>query len=1053
MFMQVVPLQVEIEPGETFLTLIRKIAGEFSEVARYRGYPIRNTLNEKIYDVFLNFHNAASPSFLDAQCELNWIHPGAGNEVFTLQVHDFDQTGSFDLDFDFDCEVFSPERQETAVEHFFQVMDSFLTNFHQPLREVGLLTPAEREQILYGFNRTDFAFPTDKVYPELLELQAARTPDRIAAMYEDQSLTYAELNAGANRLARHLRGLGVGPEDVIVLLARRGLDLLTAILGVMKAGAAYLPLDPFDPSKRHGQLLAQSRSRFALASAEFLPVLGEAIDDLETASRVNLWPIETQGYARYESGNLTPNANPNNLAYVIFTSGSTGTPKGAMIVQQGMINHLYAKVSDLRLDAGDVIAQTASQCFDISVWQFLAALMVGGQICILSDEVTHDPRRLLQEVERRGVTVLEVVPSLLHEVLSEAGVDEAGRAGRSGLRWLLVTGEAAPPEVCRRWLSRYPRVPMMNAYGPTECSDDVTHYVMDREIPADMWNVPIGIPVANTRLFILDEYIEPAPVGVRGELYVGGDGVGRGYLGRADRTAERFVPDPFCSRYGERLYRTGDVARYLPGGQVEFLGRLDGQVKVRGYRIESGEIEHALSRHAGIRQAVVVAREDEPGEKRIVAYYVVAGGEIGVGELREYLRVRLPDYMVPVLLVQLNALPLNANGKVDRQALPRPDLSTLRQGRGETPPRNPWELQLTHIWQDILGLERVGVTDNFFDLGGHSLLAVRMLAQIRRRTGRELPLSALIEAGTIERLATLLMEKSIGPLSPLVPIKPEGNFPPLFCIHPGSGNVLCYLPLAEYLDPEQPVFGIQDPAVFNMGDEKELEDFYLPIEEMAARYIRVIQSVQAEGPYLLCGWSFGGFVVYEIAQQLTRLGHRVGLLAVLDTGPVYKTFGQADDAELLAILAGESGLEISISDLRKLTLAEQLELVSRRLKQTAGAPSDIPTSWIMRSINIFKTRIRVGLNYQIKPYPNTITLICAAEQGPIDRTDRVADPTLGWSQFSPRPVDVMRVPGNHATMGQEPHVKVLSETLQAVIWRATENAATLARGKKSESRS
>lgn len=1042
MCMQVVPLEVEIGPDETFASLVRKIAGEFFEVARYSNYPIRNTLNEKVYDVFLNFHNFALPSFMDAHCDSIWLHPGAGNEALTLQVHDFDQTGCFDLDFDLDCEVFSPEQQEKVIEHFLQVMDGFLANYRQPLREISLLTPAETERIVRVFNRTETAFPTDKIYPLLFELQAGRTPNRIAMTYEDQSITYSELNAGANRLARFLRGQGASPEDVIALLARRGPELLTAILGVMKAGAAYLPIDPIDPSKRQAQLLAQSRSRFALVSAEFRPALGEAIDALEGGAEASLWPIETKHFALYDSSDLPPVSKPKNLAYVIYTSGSTGSPKGVMIEQEGMINHIHAKLRDTQMTNDDTLAQIASQCFDSSVWQFLGPLLNGGRVSILNDEQTHDPIALLDRVERDEVTVLSTVPSMLRAMLEAVRLSEPGRWPLSRLRVLLEMGEALPADLCREWMLLYPRQYVINAYGLTECSDDVTHYVVPGSPAPDQVRVPIGGPIANTTFYVLDPMRQPTPVGVVGELCVGGVGVGRGYLYDREKSADKFIPDPFSKTSGARLYRSGDLARYFADGNLDYLGRMDFQVKVRGFRIEFGEIEAALRQHPGVLESVASAVDAGKGDKKLVAYVTPAGGQsLDLNEVRNFVKEHLPDYMVPALMVKLDALPLNANGKVDRKALPLPDLSKLRSESERVAPRNPWELQLAYIWQDLLGLEGVGVTDNFFELGGHSLLAVRMLAQIRRRIGQEIPLASLIEAGTIERLANLLMEKSSRQPSPIVPINPEGSSFPLFCLHPGGGNVLCYLPLAEYLDPEQPVLGVQDPAVFELNDQHEAEDLYVPLEEMAARYIRAIQSVQAEGPYLLCGWSFGGFVAYEIAQQLTALGQQVALLAVFDTGPVYETLGQRDDADLLAALCEESGLDISVSDLRKLSSGEQLEFVSRRLKKMGVVSLDIPTSWIKRSVNIFKTRIRTVMNYQLKPYPGAITLFRAVEQDATDRTDRTADPTLGWSRYSPQTVEVITTPGNHATMGQEPHVKILSQRLQEAIRRKTENIA------------
>jgi amino acid adenylation domain-containing protein len=471
--------------------------------------------------------------------------------------------------------------------------------------------------------------------------------------------------------------------------------------------------------------------------------------------------------------NPSLSGGPRNLAYVIYTSGSTGLPKGAMVEQRGMINHLYAKVNDLELNADDVVAQTASQCFDISVWQFLAALMVGGQVRIVSPEQGLDPVQLLRVVREDGVTVLETVPSLLGAVLDQArqqtGGDEHPTVwGR--LHWMVATGEALLPELCRDWFvygSHSAR--LLNAYGPTECSDDVTHYVVEHAPSQEQARMPIGHALANTQLYVLDEQMMPLPIGVTGELYVGGDGVGRGYLRDASRTARRFVPHPYAARAGERLYRTGDVCRYLPNGEIEFLGRMDQQVKVRGYRIELGEIEAVLERHEEVKKSVVEVREDGTGgEKQLVAYVVARGletsrngGDNGSGgvtsrELWEYLRERLPEYMVPPSIMLLDEMPLTPNGKIDRQALPAPEGSIAKPEVVYVPPRNKLEQSIAKVWREVLHVKRVGMNDNFFDLGGHSIRMIEATSKLRVELGRELSVVSMFEHPTVARMAEFL---------------------------------------------------------------------------------------------------------------------------------------------------------------------------------------------------------------------------------------------------------------------------------------------------------
>ena len=1034
-FMEVLPLRAEIEPDETFSSLIKKFRTELFETAKHSGYPIRNSLHDRDYDVFLNYHNAGMPPFASVAVESLWLHPGASNETLTLQVHDFDKTGNLTIDLDFDCSVFNSEQRTQATEHFLQVLDNFLEDHHRSLQGVRLLSEKERQQILFDFNQTETPVPLDQTYPQLFEAQVRKTPDKVAAVYEERSLTYGQLNARANRLAHHLQTSGIGPEDVVALLCRRTLDLLTGIIAVMKAGAAYLPLDPSDPYVRHKQLLVQSKSTMALTSGEFVAGLTLALKDLKPSKRPIVARIDR--LRKLSEDNLPLSAAPRNLAYVIYTSGSTGTPKGVMIEQAGMINHIYAKIHDTQLNPSDTLAQIASQCFDSSVWQFLGPLLFGGRVHIFNETETHDPLALLNRVEAGEVSILSTVPSMLRAMLETIAGSEDGRWQLSTLKCLLEMGEALPADLSRQWMRLYPHQRLINAYGLTECSDDLTHYVISETPEEDQVRVPIGTPLANARFYVLDRGLEPVPIGVVGDLYVGGIVVGRGYLNDPERTAEQFIPDPFSVEPSSRLYKSGDLARYLPDGKLDYLGRLDHQVKIRGFRIEFGEIEMALRQHPSVNESIVAAWDDDAGQKQLVGY-VMLGKEhdANVDEIRASVAELLPAYMVPLVIIKLDALPLNSNGKIDRKALPPPDLQRRNSEAAYLAPRNSWELQLAEIWQQLLGVDRVGVTQNFFDLGGHSLLAVRLLAQIRKRTGYELPLASLIEAGTIERLAAMLMRAGQQTkISPVVPIQPAGSKQPFFCVHPGSGNVLCYLPLAQELGIARPFYGLQDPNTLAGHELQNESDFEMPLEQMAAAYIEALLSVQPEGPYLLGGWSFGGFVAFEMAQQLRKQGREVALLAILDTGPILDKLGRADDADLLAILCEESGLEVKAEDLRPFSLSEQLSYVSAKLKAAQLIPADIPVSWTNRSINIFKARIRVMMNYEFKPYAGAITLFRAADRdlGIAEDATLINDPTMGWGTLSTQPVRIHTVPGTHASIGREPHVKVLAAKLSACL--------------------
>jgi len=708
----------------------------------------RDMSRNPVYQVMFTFQNVPPSAMAarDLKMTRHEVLEGTSREDLELNLR---ETGDGLAGwFAFDVGLFEPSTVARMTGHLRTLLAGIVRDPDRQLAELPLLSAAELQQMQVEWNDTARPEPP-AVFPELFAAQAERQPEAPAAVCGDGILTYRELDARASCLAHHLIGLGVAPGSLVALLDRRGLDLLTAILGVMKAGAAYLPLDPEHPAHRQAQVLGQSAAPLVLAAEDLLPVLAEVAAELASPPRRLSLPALLA--RRGEEGIPPRRGGPADLAYTIFTSGSTGLPKGAMVTQSGMINHLRAKIGDLGLSAADAVAQTASQCFDISVWQLLAPLAVGGRVHIYPDAVAHDPARLLASVDADGVTALETVPSLLRVMIEEADRRGDERPRLAALRWVIPTGEALPPELCARWLAAYPGTPLVNAYGPTECSDDVTHQRIAAAPSPRAVRVPIGRGVGNTRLYVVDRGLRPAPIGVAGELCVGGAGVGRGYLNAPERTAAVFVPDPFGEEPGARLYRTGDLVRRLADGALDFLGRADHQVKVRGFRIELGEIEAVLAQHPAVRQAVVLAAEPGPAERALMAY-VVAGPEVGEGDLRAFLAVRLPDYMVPAAFVPLASLPLTANGKVDRRAL-------LARGpgfaaRGDyVAPRTPVEESLAAIWAEVLKVPRVGVADDFFALGGQSLLATQVISRIREVFKVEVPVRLLFQHPQVAGLA------------------------------------------------------------------------------------------------------------------------------------------------------------------------------------------------------------------------------------------------------------------------------------------------------------
>lgn len=992
-------------------------------------HPQRDLSHTPVFQVMFSLQNTPADTPALPELTIKAMEVDTGSSKFDLSL-DLQEAAHGLLGwFEYSTDLFSSEYIARMTGHFITLLEAIAQNADQNIGSLTLLTEGEGRQIL-EWNATAAAYATNEPFNSLFEQQVERTPEAIAVVCGERQLTYAELNQRANSLARLLIEKDVGAESVVGVFMRRDINLLTSILAVSKAGGAYLPLDPNYPAQRNRTIVAQSGARLIITTRDCLPTLNE-ICNAQAFTRPAVLVVEDALEQQRETHNLPARAVPDNLAYIIYTSGSTGVPKGVMIHHRGMVNHLWANIEILSITSKDVLAQTASHCFDISVWQFLAPLIIGARVHIFPDEITQDPSRLLSEIDRTGVTVFETVPSLLQVALADVKEEKQKRPELQSLRWVLPTGEEVPAALCREWLRTYPGIPLMNAYGPSECSDDVTLAPMYEPPDEIVSRVPIGRPVGNLQVAIIDRQWNLAPVGVPGELCVRGIGVGRGYLSLPARTAFVFVPDPFSTEPGARMYRSGDRAKYLPDGNIEFLGRMDHQVKVRGHRIELGEIEATLSQLSGVSEAVVIVREDTPGDKRLVAYCACDKEDLTTATLREFLEQQMPNYMVPSLFVLLDALPLSANGKIDRRSLPAPDLSQSRQD-SYVAPRDNVEIQLCEIWEKLLRISPIGINDNFFNVGGHSLLALRLIAEVQQYFQRTLPLAVLFERGTIKELAKLLREQIASPESSLVAIQPQGERTPVFFVHVGSGNVLCYLDLARHLGSDQPFYAIQDPSL--AGTVPPFES----IEAMAAHYVQTIRGAQETGPYLIGGWSFGGLVAFEMARQLTAAGEQVSLLAILDSGTpeMEREFERrSDDAALLAILAHEMYLPVVAAELRQLDPEERLHFVAGYM-QRAGLVFDDPLGFLSRQLDIFKYRNRASQNYDPGPYAGSISLFVAGDRQPEEEEQAFPDLIEGWRKLALDGLEVLSVPGAHHEIGREPNVQVLAAQLRSCIDRA-----------------
>ena len=894
------------------------------------------------------------------------------------------------------------------------------------LAYLPLVSEEERQQIFGNWNDTRADYPQDKCIHQLFEERVKQIPDRVAVVCAGRQITYRDINERANRLAHYLQKLGVKPEILVGICVERSIEAIVGLLGILKAGGAYLPLDPAYPQERLAYMLSDARATVLLTQKKLATGLSKRV------AKVVYLDTELADSGREIDRNLASRLKPENLAYVIYTSGSTGKPKGVAIAHGSVLNTIVDINRRFNVGGADRVLSLSSLSFDLSVYDIFGLLAAGGKIVFPDPSNPLDPAGWLDLIVRERITVWNSAPALM-EIFVGYLTQHAEKLPQS-LRLVLLSGDRIPVNLAVRLKAMNDKLQLISLGGATEASIWSIFYAIEKLDPA--WkSIPYGRPLSNQTFYVLDADRQPLPVGIPGELYIGGVGLARGYLNRPELTQEKFIANPFCDRAKDRLYKTGDLGRYLSDGNIEFLGRIDCQVKIRGFRIELGEIETVLAQHPAVREIAVVAREDISEDKCLIAYLVPSQEKTPtIDELRCFLKQKLPDYMVPSAFVILDSLPLTANGKLDRRALPAPEPTRARSEQLFIPPRDDLELQLQKIWEKVLGMKSIGIRDNFFDLGGHSLLAVRLFDHIEKQLGKNLPLVTLFQAPTIEELASILRQQAWSALwSSLVAIQPGGSKPPFFCIHEIGGSILYYQGLAHHLGSEHPFYGLQ--AVGLDGKREP----HTRIEDMAAHYIKEIQSVQPEGPYFLGGHSFGGLVAFEMAQQLQKQGQKVALLALFDCL-------RANDTKKLTF---SDWLSIHLKNLAQLELKEKLAYIWMRVQLHVNKITPKPIIEIyfdlrdrlrapqeLRYRRILKTNLKAEENYVPKVYPGKVTLFRAKVRPP----QKYFDPYGGWGNLVLGGVEMIEVPGEHLSLlFKESNVKILAERLRASLDKAQNN--------------
>jgi amino acid adenylation domain-containing protein len=886
-FVNTVSLRTDVGGDPTFSDLLERARDTVTDAYELRYVPLeelieivnpkRDLSRNALFSINLVFQRSFIKNETYGSFRLIDLPSRSAGPICDLNFFMVERPEGWRASCEFNTDLYRRETVDRMLRRWIMLMRSISRDPSCPVSALPMLDAHERRQVLEAFNATEVEYPLDQLIHQLFETQVRKNPNAEAVVYEAESLSYAELDRRANQLANYLRTLGVGPERLVAICLERSFEMVVGLLGILKSGGAYIPVDPAYPADRIAYMLADAAPEVVLTHERLREVLPRT--QAPVVSLDGDWDlISRNGDAAPATNGLTSR----NLAYVIYTSGSTGQPKGVMNEHRAVTNRLLWMQQAYRLTTDDVVLQKTTFSFDVSVWEFFWPLLSGAKLVLARPEGHMDPAYLAAVIRRHGVTTTHFVPSML-----QAFLDHTDAGAFSSLTRVICSGEALPRPLTSRFFAQLPSTALYNLYGPTEAAVDVTAWTVEPD--RDEASVPIGRPIANARIYILDPRGNPVPIGVCGELHIGGVPVARGYLNRPALTAERFVPDRFAVDPGARIYKTGDIARYRSDGAIEYLGRNDSQVKIRGFRIELGEVEARLNEHAGIGQAVVVAREDRSGDKRLIAYYTPAHGFEGDApslsqQLRSYLSARLPEYMIPSSFVPLPAMPLTPNGKLDRKSLPAPAGYDPSVTSAVEPPLGEVERAIAQIWCEVLNLKHVSRQDDFFMLGGHSLLAVRFISRLQHIFGVDLQLRVLFENPTIAAIAARIKDVKPddegGAETPVITLNAGGSRPPFIYFHSDLfANGLYSRHLASALGPDQPLHIVAPHGTAGLP--------LLPtIEQMARDYQKLLRAVQPTGPYRLGGYCASGLVAYELARLLRAQGEVVERLVLLNSSPM-----------------------------------------------------------------------------------------------------------------------------------------------------------------------
>ncbi|HKT50331.1 MAG TPA: amino acid adenylation domain-containing protein [Candidatus Angelobacter sp.] len=1016
-FVNTLVLRSQMSPNQSFPELLMHVRKNALEAYAHQDLPFerlveiidpqRNLGRSPLFQVRFTMLNTIPAAFPAGNLQLAPEVMETGTAPDDLGLYAEETQNGIEITLEYNTDIFLPATIQRVLGHFEQLLKSAVSTPEQHASELPLLAETERRQVLVEWNQTSEDRGQPRCIHELFAQQVEKTPDAIAVVGENEQLTYGELDEKANRLAHYLLLQGVKPETPVGICLDRSPALIVTILGVLKAGGAYLPLDSGYPPERLAQMLENARAPFVVTEQRLINRLPSGW------YQAICLDSESEQIASQSGEPPASGSDPANLAYVIYTSGSTGEPKGVMIQHWGIFNLAKAMARRYEVNSSSRILLFASTSFDASVSEWATALLNGAALVVAKPTSLLAGKELEEVIEKQTVTVVTLPPSVLASLQDEK---------LPSLETLVVAGEACPLELVSRWAGRKR---MINAYGPTEVTVCAS---MSSPLLAECASVSMGRALTNTQLFVLNEKLEPSPVGVPGELYIAGVGLSRGYLYQPDLTAERFLPNPFATEPGSRVYRTGDRVRHRPDGELEFLGRYDEQIKLRGFRIEVAEIEAALLRQPGIQQAATVLHDSSAGEKKLIGYVVREQDAVtDAGALRHKLYEILPDYMVPADIVVLPDMPLTVSGKIDRKKLREMPMASARNET--TPPEDSVEAALLEIWKEVLEIENMGVEDDFFELGGHSLLTVKLMARVQEQFSVDLPLSTILKYPTVRRFSEALRPKSSAEsVDSSIELIREGSSSqaPIYFIHPASGQVLRYHTWAEHLEGSSPVYALRDPLLAGGPRLKT-------VEELAEHYVNLISRDNAEAPYALAGWSFGGPLALEMARKLRERGKEVSMLMLID--PTIPGNGRAYEPlrmnVFLAMVALELNLPVSERDLQ----LEYSQFRQKVLEQWGAQTSEALARQLDHMVDMLQMRNESAGIYHAGVYPGRVHLMLAESSptdAPIDHDSIIRE----WQSLLTGSLTTSIIPGNHYTLDRAANMAALARELNFALQNA-----------------